>query len=1132
MVVGGGVSGIRAALDLAQFGYGVTLVERGAHLGGMLSHLDYQFPTDHCGMCRMLPTVERDVHVEQCLRRGLDHENIEVLLSTEVMAVSGEVGAFEVMLKEENRYIDPVRCMGCGLCADACPITVPNDFNAGLSTRKAVYRPSPQTADHSYRIDGAACSRCGECVTVCPVGAINLKSPGRREFNVLVVDDEQVVRDSLKEWLQEEEGYSVTVAASGPEALSLLAETPAHLMLADVKMPGMDGVELLAKARELDPELTVIMMTAYATVETAVDAMKKGAIDYLLKPFETDKLIPMVAGVYDAFEQARARRITVGALVLCGGTVCYDPTQGKNTLGYGVYENVVTGLEFERILSGGGPTGGRLVRTSDGKPVSRVAWIQCVGSRDLQAGADYCSSICCMHAVKEARLAREKSAGKLDAVIFYMDMRGFGKSFHRYRDEAETLHGVRFERGRIHTVVPATDGSGDLITRYADETGTVRDERWDMVVLSVGQRPAPGIEILADMTGISRNAWGFAETEAFRPAETTSEGVLVGGAFSGPRDIRDSVIQASAAALAASRVLHGAGGSLASTTDAEFEERDVSREPPCILTALCAGGSERLTAELLADVATALLSDPAVRRVERLDATHPGEGVEVLARLLKETRANRLLIATVMPRAWKGELENLARRSGLGTDFITVMDLGPSLGPENTPADAALGALLHVTRTGVVALRRIAPGPVSEGPVAQTALVVGGGIAGMSAALGIADHGFHVDLVEQTDALGGNLQWIEKDLEGNALGPMLADVLSKVETHPHIEVHAGARVVDAFGQVGKFVTTLKGPEENLFTRQHGVTILATGGTEAVTESYGYNESDLVMTQKELATVLDNGGIDPAGLRQVVMIQCVGSRQPPRNYCSRVCCATSLKHALALKEIQPEMDITILYRDMMSYGFSETWFTRARKAGIRFIHYDLENLPRVEVLADGVDVTVREPIIGRDLQIKADRLILATGVVPTLPPVLAEAYGVDTDQDGFFQEADPKWRPVDALKEGVFGCGLALSPGNITESIASGDAAAQRALRLLVRESLHTGSVVSTVRSSFCTLCERCIDACPYGARSLSEDPAELVVNPLMCQGCGACVVACPSGASVLSGFSKAQMLETIDSACW
>ena len=441
LVVGAGISGIRAALDLAETGYGVALIDRAPHLGGILSQLDYQFPTDRCGMCKMLPLVDRDASSQYCLRKGLFHENIEILLSTEISSVQGEPGNFTVMLHQKPTWVDQDLCTGCGACVQACPVEVPDLFNTGLASRKAIYLPVPHSIPNSYVIDVTTCNRCGACEEVCPTQAIRLSQQERKKFRILVVDDELILRDSLKAWLDDEEGFAVDTAGSGQEALEQLEKSTYHLMLLDIKMPGMDGVEVLKKAKDAFPDLSVVMMTAYATVETAVEAMKIGALDYLIKPFEPDTLIPKVLGMYEKLEATQGRELQVGAIVLCGGTAYFDPATGKDTFGYGIYPNVVTSLEFERIMSGTGPYQGELVRPGDGKPIKKVAWIQCVGSRDMQTDADFCSNICCMYAIKEALVAKEKTNGKLDATIFYIDMRTFGKSFQRYRDRAETDHG-------------------------------------------------------------------------------------------------------------------------------------------------------------------------------------------------------------------------------------------------------------------------------------------------------------------------------------------------------------------------------------------------------------------------------------------------------------------------------------------------------------------------------------------------------------------------------------------------------------------------------------------------------------------------------------------------------------------
>ncbi len=1129
LVVGAGIAGIRTALDLAETGYRVTLIDRAPHLGGVLSMLDHQFPSDHCGMCKMLPLVDRDSASQYCLRKGLFHRNIDILLSTEVASVSGEAGRYEVVLKERPTWVDPHLCTGCGACVPVCPVEVPDEFNSGLSTRKAIYLPVPHAVPNPYIIDLAACTRCGACEAICPTGAVRLSQQERKNFRILVVDDERVVRESIQAWLEEEGGFTVETADSGTAALEALNRKPYHLMMLDIKMPGMDGVDVLKAALDIAPDMAVVMMTAYAAVETAVEAMKLGALDYLIKPFDPAALTAMVIGRYEDFEAARGRKLEVGAVVLCGGTTQYNPTGGTNTLGYGLLPDVVSGLEFERILSGTGPSEGALCRPSDQRPIRRVAWLQCVGSRDLQSGADYCSTICCMAAIKEARLALERTGGDLAASIFFMDMRVCGKGFQRYRDRAETDHGIAFLRGRVHSVVP-DDASGDLLLRYTEENGASRDMTVDLAVLSVGQRPAPEAMKLAAMLGLEANRWGFVATEPFSLTHAGKDGVLVGGAFAGPKDIAASVIQASAAALGASRVIHSHGGGLSLASPNETPLRDVAMEAPRVLVAICTCRQRLFTPEQTTAIEQALSRDPEVDHVIAVQDACTADGLSVLAQSVDAGPYNRILLGGCLPAVYAQTRDLISQRTCLPKALIDVVDIRP---PASVDAGLRVAHVVSTVRSGLARLRTADPRPVETRAVVQKALVIGGGIAGLTASLAIADHGFPVDLVEQTDALGGNLQWLSGTLAGEDVAAYLTDISRRAEKHPQITVHTQARVIHGEGQVGAFISAVEDTEGRVTTIDHGVTILATGGQEAPTGSYGHGSLDGVVTQKVLERRIAEGTLG-AETGSVVMILCVGSREEPRNYCSRVCCGTALKHALALKAENPDMAITILYRDMMTTGFAESWYTEARRQGVLFIRYTPDRKPAVAPSGAGgvrrLTVAAWEPLLERQMTIAADMVVLATGVAPVLPGDVAAAYGAGRDGDGFFLEAESKWRPVDSRAEGVFACGLCHSPRSIAASVASAEAAAQRSLRILNHKALPAGVITARVRQSLCTLCLRCIDDCPYGARSLDIDAAGIAVNPAMCQGCGACAATCPNGASILDGYSKRAVLGMIDAA--
>ena len=1130
LVVGAGISGIRSALDLAEVGYHVTLIDKAPNLGGTLTQLDHQFPSDHCGMCKMLPLVERDRSSQYCLRKGLFHENIDILLSTELTAMEGEPGKFLVTVRQKPTMVDPERCIGCGECSKVCPVEAPDEFNAGLTKRKAIYLPVPHNIPNHYVVDLASCTLCGECEKVCPTNAIDFGAASRQEFRVLIADNDPDFRGSLEEWLKGK-AFQVDTAESESEALDKLKGESFHLMLLDIKMPGMDGMELLKRVKEISPELPVVMMTPPDMAKTVEEAMEIGALDYLTKPFDPVTLVSLVVQLQHELGRTGDHQLEVGAVVLAAGFASFDPSTGRNTYEYGVIPNVVTSVEFERMMSGTGPSQGKFIRPGDGKEIRKVAWLQCVGSRDPQADADFCSSACCMFAIKEALLAKEKSEDEVETTIFYMDMRTFGKNFQRYRDRAEKEYGVRFQRCRVHSIVPAASDDGDLMIRYGDTSGALHEEVFDLAVLACGQRPPEGSEALAETTGIQLNQWGFCQPEGFSLSRTSQEGVFVGGSFSGLKDISESVIQASSAALGASSLIHAKGGSLAEVLSEKAEFRNVSMELPRVFVALCTCGDALAEAVDLDALRASLKDVGSVGHVEVIERICTQEGWDELQEKLQDTSDNRVLIAGCMPYVYTKKLRELGEAVRLSPVLMDVVDIRTAAfpGPEADKEQVRRG--IHATiATGIAKLKSIDPSPVPTTQIIQKALVVGGGIAGMTAALAIADHGFDVSLVEQAEELGGNIRSLHRTLEGNQPQDLLEKTVAALEKHPGISVYRKSRVLHSDGLVGNFVTTIEKEDGGGETLEHGVTVISTGAHEAKTEAYEYGKSEAIVTQHELEAKLADGTLDPANLKAVAMIQCVDSREEPRNYCSRICCASALKNALYLKEKNPDVRVYVFYRDIMAYGFLETYYTKARRLGVIFIQYEVDKKPKVSVENDGPTITATDPILGREILLRPDLLVLSTGIVSGNQKELANLFGLEVDQDGFLQEAESKWRPVDFIKEGVFVCGIAHSPRSITESIAMAEAAAQRALRILNNEQLAAGRVVAEVRHSICSLCEQCIDACPYGARYHDEDMGKIVVNELMCQGCGSCASVCPNSASVLRGYWDQEMFEVIDAS--
>ncbi len=1016
LVVGAGISGIRAAIDLAQSGYRVILCDRAPNPGGILSQLDYQFPTDRCGMCRMLPMAGRDEGLQTCLRKGLFHENIDLRLSTSLVSVEGEPGKFLVRLNQAKAAVDPDRCIGCGLCTDACPVEAGDLFNVNLTQRKAIYLPVPHNIPNTYTIDRKVCTGCGACEPVCPTDAIDLSVIGHKDLPIQAADDEAV-------------------------------------------------------------------------------------------------------------DESEYHQETVGAIVLATGTTGFDPAaSGTNPMGYGVVPNVVTSIEFERMVSGTGPTPGRLLRPSDGAPVKRAAWIQCVGNRDCSINADFCSTICCMFALKETALARRMVGDDFQATILYMDLRTFGKSFERYGQQVVASPGVRLVRGRVHSIVPS-QGGDDVAMRWTTADGQIHTEDFDLVVLSIGQRPHAQTIVLARELGIDTDPYGFIRPLPFSSTCTKQDGIFAGGTLTGPTDIAGSVIRASSAALHASATIHRAGGGLAENKVQPKNFRDVDQAPPAILVAVCRCDALPQTNEPADLWLEALKSDPAVKAVVEVEGLCTQQGMKALADGITDN-INRVLVGACRPMIYRRKKKALSADLALDPAYIDMVEM---VGAKQQGRAARLCAL----RAGISRLKNAAATADQKTAATDAVLVVGGGIAGMTAALAIADHGLDVSLVETTGQLGGNLAWIEETIDGDRVGPFLREIVDRIHAHPKIQTMLESRVVGGFGQAGNFFTTIETEAGPTTTVAHGAVILATGGTEATTDAYGHGTSEAVVTQKELAIRIRESRLSVDEVESVAMMLCVGSRQEPRNYCSRVCCPTALKQALWFKRQRPEIEVYVLYRDMMTCGQTERWYTEARRQGILFFQYRPDKTPRVDIASAGkkpVTIGLFDPILNAPVEIGADLLVLATGIVPNLPEALTMGYGIARDTDGFFLESDSKWRPVESMMAGVYSCGLALSPRSIPETVATAEAAAGRALSLLAAQHLPRARNTALVRHGLCTLCLRCVDTCPYNARFLDEEGRRVEVNPVMCQGCGDCATVCPNGASMVAGFTHRGMFGAIEGA--
>ncbi len=1010
LVAGAGISGIKAAIELAESGYKIILTDDSPQIGGILAKLDHQFPTDHCGMCRMLPLVGREYASQYCMRKSLFHDHIEILPFTEITSVQGDAGNYRVDLLKKARCIDPAICNEMGECLDVCPVEVEDEFNHGLTKRKAIYQPIPHNTPKLLLIDQQACTNCGECLKICPTGAINLEA-----------EDE-------------------------------------------------------AETRE------------------------------------------------------------VNAIILASGVKLYNTHEFEDAKSYAVSPDVVTSLAFERMLSASGTYqgGGVIRRPSDGKPAKNLAWIQCMGSRNRRQGRDYCSSICCMFALKEAVLAKEQGGPEVDTTIFYMDMRTFGKGFQQYRDKAVDEHGVKLIRCRVQGVMLKPDGN--LQMRYLDpETNEFFVKDYDLVVLSTGQIPYETHKQWADLVKAPLDERGLIATEPYSKVRVAGKpGLFLCGSLMGLTDISEAMTSGIAAAGEAVKFLTTLG------VDRIQEEEIVEpaapgRDLPLVSIALCKcgekAGAEGLDYELFS---AELQRHPGVAAVQVIDSICKAEGETALADLLGKPTGNRLLIGACLPFTYRRKLKNDARKAGFNSSMVEIFDLF-GIARRGMVEPAAGDWTLRAAREVKADIEKLKFKPdlqVSTLPINQTALVIGGGIGGMTAALSLADRGVPVHLVEKEAHLGGYLgTQVEHTVDGLAPIALAKDMKLRVLENKNIKVHLNCEVEKSAGTLGNFETQLnfKDSGENTCLH-HGAVILATGGHAGATTEYGYGTEETVLTQGELKKGLASGDLDIGDLETVVMIQCVGSRQPDgRRYCSRICCLAAIDHALELKKINPEARVFILYRDIMTYGFYEQYYTKARSAGIIFMNYSLDNKPQVEMLEGKPVVKFTDPVLQEEMELPADLVVLATGVDPEESNQrLAAAFGVSLTADGFLAEADSKWRPIEFQKVGLYLAGTAHSPMPLKSVILQAEAAAQKAYTYLSGREVHTAAVVSTVKDALCVRCQRCVNICPYGARSYNEADKCIEVDAAACQACGLCAVECQNNAAEVRGWSDKQLLAAID----
>jgi heterodisulfide reductase subunit A len=1026
-VIGGGVGGMRAALDLAEAGIQAYLLETSPALGGRVAQLGFMFPTHDCVLCRGTSD-----HGFGCTRPTISpgfldanrHPNLTVMTSTRLLGCEGEAGDFSIQLEAAPEYVQASQCTSCGRCAEVCPETRPSGFQLGMSVRKVIDKSAPRSVPDAYYLTEKApvCDECHRCVDICPTHAIDLQA--------------------------------------APQRFTL----------------------------------------------------------------------------------------SVGAIILAMGFQPFDAGLMPE-LGYGRFPNVITSMQYERLASRSGPTEGIVRRRSDGAVPKRIAWLQCVGSRDQHN--PYCSSICCMYATKEAVLAKQRIPG-VECHIFTMDERAFNKEYNHYYLQARQDFGVHYTRARISDVNedPAT---GDILLRYptgrehesaAADQGPVEESRFDLLVLAVGIRPPAEALAVARLLGIELNEYGFCTTDKFAPLATSRPGVFVCGAFASPKEIAETILDASGAAAEAMRLMPEQLGALTFTRSQPY----LSRQEP---GAECPAGAEGIDVVLCgcAGEISDTLDLPAlssylqgladVRQVSVIPAVCTDAGRSQLAAQLQDSQSGRLVIGACTPRTHEPLFQRLAAEAGINPYLMETVNLREQCAwvHAGDPAGATRKAA-ELLRVATARVRLSEPIHKQARTPHRSALVIGGGVSGMTTALAIADSGFEVHLVEKTGELGGNLHHVYYVAEGDNPQRLLRDLVNRVVGHERIQLFLSSQVTRHSGSVGDFRATITTRISNGTLReaavQHSVLIAATGGVEAESAQYLYGQDPRIVRQSELEETLAHHPDRARRMRSVVMIQCV-TQDGKLEYCSRICCTNTLKNALRLKMLNPECQVVVLYKNIITYGFREKYYLEARRQGVVFVRYTDQAPPDVHLERRGARqalvVRIQEHVFGRTLVFEPDLLALSTPIVPAPETArLGTMLNVPLSAEGFFLEAHLKMRPMEFADDGMLLAGMAHYPKFIEESITHALACAGRALTILSRPTLELGGVVAEIDPDKCVGCLTCARTCPFHIPQIRTDfhgvgglGGAAWIDPARCQGCGTCTAECPARAIQLKHFTDAEV---------
>ncbi len=986
LVIGGGIAGIQSALDLAEAGAQVYLVEKQATIGGVMAVLDKNFPTLDCSICIEAPKMsEVDLH-----------PNIKILSPAEVVKVEGQVGDFTVHVEQKARFVTD-ECTRCGDCTTACPVVMPNEYDSGMATRKAIFTPIPQSVPGTYLVDIENCLNqppnympCDRCVQVCP-----------------------------------------------PKA-----------------------------------------------------------IDFLM-------------------QKTRVEKLSVSAIILAIGYDMFDPRKMPE-YGYGKHPDILTALEFERLVNSAGPTGGEIIRPSDGKHPEKLLFVLCVGSRD-QRFYHYCSRFCCMYSIKHAYQALDH--GVADVSVMYMDVRAFGKGFDGFWRRTE-VEGAKFLRGRPARISP--NGSGNLQVLYEDTHQSARVEAdFDMVVLANAVAPQEGLAELAEHLNIQMDEDGFIRANEIEGGlvMTTRAGIYVAGCVSGPKDIPDSVSEASAAA----------GLALSHLTERHWPDpievapvADI--DTPRIGVFVCHCGSNIagvVDVERVVEFAREL---PDVVYASHQMFSCAGNTQQEIEQAIKENNLNRVVVAACSPKTHESIFRGVMLRAGLNPYLLEMSNIrNMDSWVHKHEKEAATQKANDMVWMAVEKARHLTPLEVSELPLIQKALVVGGGIAGLTAAAAIADQGYETHLVEREPKLGGMLNDLDQIAPANIYAPDLLSAKIQQVSESGVKIHLGTCIENIGGLVGNFRAELSDGS----AVEAGAIVMASGSQPYQPQEFNFGQDVRVISNLELETRLADGLPEA---ERITFISCVGARQGSAG-CSRYCCTSMIAQALRLRRLGKK--VRILYKELRTYSRqAEELYEAASREGVQFIRYDPDRTPQDVIHWQGEHLEVKDTLLGVNLRIPTDLVVLVLALHPSTDS-LGEQLKLARSEDGFYMELHPKLGPVQTAVQGVFLAGTSQGAKDVRESMAQAMAAAGKAGALLAPGKIEKEPLTARLIPDLCAGCMRCVKVCPYSAIEQIGKPGKdgsVHIHEAACMGCGTCAAECNFNAIEMPYFTREQILAQIDAA--